>query len=351
MFGFAHVCEEIRLDAWVCAITGGVVAAHSLSTYATNLANSFRNPVALVSTVETAANSATACFQYASMELVPSLMCVWNEPGCNWQTVNKRMLFEARMLTEATQIKKTLAIIPSLIEQATSELKDLMIEQADQKRVDGVLARVMTLSTASLEQASLDSSHPALCNLRDACNKLSLHLKKVVIEFLRTSPKEHSALKRLARQVDVMCMGFLAELHVLHKESLKSGNSERYKGRRDEVAEQLRGFVEAVVELNTKGVFNARTQCMSVIFLVQLLFETPWPELVIARARAFICACARAQVHACTCVCCLCVFSRALPGDCRVFVHRYTCLRSAVAVPPTKPHATSSRDSCAHACR
>ncbi len=293
-FGFKHVCEEIRLDAWVCAITGGMVTAHSLTTYATNLANCFRNPVSLVSTVEAAAGiAATTCFrysfQYASMAVVPYLMGPCG-PVCNWLTVNNRMLTANNEMMqaiddvarEAIELKKMLAVMHGLIEQATSELKQLIIEQRDQDKVDAVLATVMTLKTASREQASLDSSHPAMCNLRDACNMLFLRLQEVVNRFLRTSPKEHSARKCLARQVDVICIGFLAELQVIHK----SGDSKRYEDRRVEIANQLRGCLDALVELNAKGVFNARTECVSVIFVLQLLFEHPWPELVIARACA-----------------------------------------------------------------
>jgi hypothetical protein len=310
--GFKHVCEEIRLDAWVRAITVGPVAAHSLTTYATNLANCFRNPLSLVSTVETAAGiAATPCvryvFQCASMAVLPYLMGPMSGPVCHWLIVNNRMLTANNEMTraiddvarEAIELKKILAAMHGLIEQATSELKLLLKEQRDQDKVDAVLARVMTLSTASRERASLDSSHPAMCNLRDACNTLFLHLQEVVKGFL-SLPKEPSSRKRLARQVDVMCIGFLAELQVIHK----SGDPKRYEDRRLEIANQLRGCLDALVELNAKGVFNACTECVSVIFVVQLLFERPWPELVIARARARICVWV-----------CVRLFSRALVDD------------------------------------
>jgi hypothetical protein len=299
-FGFKHVCKETQLDAWVRAVTVEAVAAHSLTTYATNLANCFRNQVLLVSAVETAAGVATL-FQYTSRKVVPFLMAVWQGPGsvCNWLAVNNAIramenMAESSKLVhrEVIQLQETLRALHDLINEATSELKKLVIEQREQDKVDAVKARLMTLNTASREQAFMDSSHPALTSLRDACNELLLYLQDFVKGFL-TLPKEDSCRTRLARQVDVLCIGFLAELQVIDM----SGEAKRYNDRRDEIANQLYPCLRDLHKLKAKGVFDASTACVSIIFVVQVLFEGPKPELVMARPRVFVWLCARAHVH------------------------------------------------------
>jgi hypothetical protein len=317
--GFKHVCEEIRLDAWVSAVMGGsAVAAHSLATYATNLANCFRDQVELVSAVEIVAGVATFC-RYACMEVVPFVMAASQGPAgvCNWLTANKTRATYAvqrdviELKHEVIELKQSLGALHGLVNQATSELKQLMSEHREQDKVDAVLASVMTLSTASREQASMDSTHPALTSLRNACYALLLHLPGVVKEFL-TEPKTDSSRSRLARQVDVICIGFLAELQVIHN----SGDAKRYQDRRDEIAEQLYSLcLRDLLELKANGVFDARTACVSVIFVVQLLFERRKPELVIARARVHVCEVARSR--ACMRLCAwssYCPHTRARPA-------------------------------------
>jgi hypothetical protein len=114
-------------------------------------------------------------------------------------------------------------------------------------------------------------------------------------------PKTDSSRKRLARQVDVICIGFLAELQVIHN----NGDAKRYQDRRDEIAEQLYNLcLRDLLELKANGVFDARTACVSVIFVVQLLFEHRNPKLVILRSCVprhvvWVCSLARLCVTVC----------------------------------------------------
>ncbi len=275
-FGFKHVCEETRLDAWTRAVMNGPVAAHSLTAYATNLANCFRNQVLVVAAVE----NVEAMFQFASMEVVPLLMAAWSgkPPGSvfNWLTANKSINAEIEKVGESSrlvhreviQLKHQLGALHGLIDEATSQLKQLMVQRWENDKVDAVRATLMAVKTACREGASLDSSHPALSSLRIASYELLLYLEESVKGFL-TSPREESATNSLARQVDVLCIGFLAELQVIHK----SGDAKRYQDRRSEIDEHLTACWRTLYELKGEGIFDLHTACVSVIFAEQILSD------------------------------------------------------------------------------
>jgi hypothetical protein len=149
---FKHVCEEIRLDAWVCAVTNGSVStalsavtqpfvsavsqltngsvftAHSPTAYATNLANCFRDQVELVSSVENVAGIVT-CFTYAFFEVVPFLMAASQGPAgiCTWLSANEVLRATKAVQSDVTklkheviELKRSLGALHGLVNQATS---------------------------------------------------------------------------------------------------------------------------------------------------------------------------------------------------------------------------------------
>ena len=266
VLGFYHVGPEVRLDAWVTtsknsivALASGIAAlatltssAHRIDTYAGNLENCFRDPLAIVRTESgwqlTASYSSVA---YAGIHLLTGADVLQNAAG--WISANERVC------NQLVRLQLQLKSLHDSVECISSSLLRALGEQDVKNEIRHLRAEInMLMDNAQIPDEILNfdrlrASQHRLCDLGkeiwSAGDARSKHGPQVL---------------------DLLIASYSAEL-----ELLRASRPQQFQARHKQIDQSVRSIFPAIEATIRSGSFS-REECPALdCLLPQLLIGAP----------------------------------------------------------------------------